>query len=46
MDFRSVSFDSNFALDGGAVYNGGISNIYDSTFMDNFSEDGVRRVFL
>jgi predicted outer membrane repeat protein len=46
MDFGSTSFDSNFALDGGAVYNAGISDIYDSTFTDNFSEDGVRRAVL
>jgi hypothetical protein len=42
MDLGSSAFDSNLAIDGGAVYNGGISNMYDSTFIDNAAEDGVR----
>lgn len=43
LDVRATSFDSNFALDGGAIYNRGVSSMYDSTFLDNFSEDGVSR---
>lgn len=43
MEVAKSSFDSNGALDGGAVYNGGISIIYDSTFMENFAGDAVSK---
>jgi predicted outer membrane repeat protein len=43
MEVAKSSFDSNEALNGGAVYSGGISIIYDSTFKDNFAGDAVSK---
>jgi predicted outer membrane repeat protein len=46
MEVAKSSFDSNEALNGGAVYNEGISIIYDSTFMENFAGDAVSKDFV
>jgi hypothetical protein len=39
-------FDRNLAMNGGAIFNGGSSNIVDSTFDDNSAEDSVSRIYI
>jgi hypothetical protein len=39
-------FDRNLAINGGAIFNGGSSNIVDSTFDDNSAEDSVSRSYI
>ena len=38
--------EENLALDGGAIYSGGVLEVYDSKFKENFAEDSGGALFV